>query len=97
MEADKKKREDELPGPSTDLVECFATSDVMKAQFVADSLVGDGIPATLQNQRHGGASAGLGLVLYTPCVVVHAEDWPRAREWIEHYRQRQLARRAAGR
>ena len=97
MEARKKKREEELPEPPSDLVECFATSDLMEAQFVADSLVGEGIPATLQNQRHGGASAGLGLFLYPPCVVVRAEDWPRARVWIEQYRQRQLARRAPGR
>jgi hypothetical protein len=97
LEVGKDKPEEELPGPPSDLVECFATSDLMEAQFVADSLVGEGIPATLQNQRHGGASAGLGLFLYPPCVVVRAEDWPRARDWIEHYRQRQLARRAPGR
>ena len=94
MEARKKKREEELPEPPSDLVECFTTLDLMEAQFVTNSLVGEGIPATLQNEN--GDTAGVGVpIMYPPCVVVHAEDWPRARVWIEqyeHYRQRRRAR-----
>ena len=93
MEASKKKRVEELPEPLSDLVECFATLDLMEAQFVTNSLVGEGIPATLQNQQ--GDTAGVGALPYPPCVVVRSEDWARARAWIEqyeHYRQRRRAR-----
>jgi len=88
MKTGKDKLDKELPEPPADLVECFATSDLMEAQFVANGLVGEGIPATLLNENHGGASAGFGMLLYPPSVVVHAEDWPRAQAWIEHYRLR---------
>ena len=80
----------ELTNPA---VNGFTTLDLMDAQFVTNSLAREGIPATLQNQHS--ETAGVGARVCPPCVVVRAEDWPRARAWIEqyeHYRQRRRAR-----
>jgi hypothetical protein len=94
IKARKKQCEEELPLPPLDLVECFATLDLMEAQFVTNNLVDQGIRATLGNQY--GDTAGMGVpLLHPPCVVVRAEEWPRARAWIEqfeHHRQGRQAR-----
>jgi hypothetical protein len=93
LEYGKKKREEELPEPASELVECFATLDLMEAQFVSNCLSREGITATVQNQRGDTAGAGMPL-LYPPCVVVRTEDWPRARAWIEQYEHKQKQRLA---
>ena len=92
MEARKKGREEELPEPPSDLVECYTTLDLMEAQFVTNRLVREGILATLQNQH--GDTAGVGALVCPPCVLVRAEDWPRARAWIEQYERHRQRRRA---
>src|SRR4051794_15847220 len=62
-------REEGHPGPPLDLVMCYETNDLADAQFVADHLLAEGIPATLQNVHHG-TSVPEAYLRYPCCVVV---------------------------
>ena len=67
------------------------TFGMTKAQFVADQLVAEGIPATLQNSFTSDGVAAA-VMRYPHLVVVRAADLPRARTRIEEFELRKQAR-----
>jgi hypothetical protein len=77
--------------PPLDLAPCFESNDLAESQFVADRLIDEGVPATIQNAFNVGLPRNV-YSLYPPTVVVRAEDLPRARAWVEVYRARRKAR-----
>lgn len=82
-------------GPPIELADCFGSNVVAEAQFVANQLNLEGIPATLQNAHHGGVGLpGNAYSLYPCRVVVLAEHLPRALLWVKTYRDRKTARDA---
>jgi hypothetical protein len=92
-EGKPKLCEDELPGPPLELVVCFESNVLAEVKFVADQLQAEGIPATLQNVHGGGVGMPMGTyTLYPSCIVVRAEDLPRARAWVKGYKGRRIAR-----
>jgi hypothetical protein len=78
---------DESEAP-LNLVACFTpdTQSVAEAKFVADQLLAEGIPATVENTH----SAKVGWCR----VVVRADDLERARRWVEEYEERRRAKRS---
>jgi hypothetical protein len=86
-----KPSDPEIAEPPLDLAPCFESNDLAEAQFVADELVGEGIPATLQNAFNVGIPSGT-YSLYPCTVVVRAEDQPRARSWVDEHRGRGKSR-----
>ena len=72
----------ELLVPSADLVECYAAEDRMQARFLADELTKIGVPAVADTHEPNESLGGLGSL---PKVWVRAEDFPRARVWLEGY------------
>ena len=85
--------EAEVEGPPLELAACFETNDPTEAKFVADQLILEGIPATLQNTHHGGVGLPKDTYsLYPSLVVVRAEDLPRAQQWVKDYQARPRAR-----
>ncbi len=86
-----KPTDPELADPPLDLTPCFESNDLAEAQFVADGLIGEGVPATLQNAFNVGIPRGT-FSLYPCTVVVRAVDLPRARPWVQEYRGRRKAR-----
>jgi hypothetical protein len=82
-----KPTDPELAEPPLDLAPCFESNDLAEARFVADQLIGEGIPATLQNAFNVGIPSGT-YSLYPCTVVVRADDLPRSRSWVEEYRGR---------
>ena len=58
-----KPTDPELADPPLDLAPCFESNDLAEAQFVADRLIGEGVPATLQNAFNVGIPEGHLLAL----------------------------------
>jgi hypothetical protein len=83
-------------GPPLDLVACYETNDVAEAKFVADELLAEGIPATLQNTHRATYLPQDAYSLYPCRVVVRATDLPRAQGWVQDYRKRRRARDPQG-
>ncbi len=79
----------ELPEPiAGELVEAYSALDLMEARFLADQLNEAGIQAT--SDTHDLHDA-LGSMNADPKVWVHAEDFPRARAWLESYERNKVA------
>ncbi len=78
----------ELPEPiAGELVEAYSALDLMEARFLADQLNEAGIQAT--SDTHDLHDA-LGSMNADPKVWVHAEDFPRARAWLESYERNKV-------
>jgi hypothetical protein len=80
--------------PPLELVECYWASDYLEAQFLADRLLEEGIPAVADQAMLGmGVSAAAwGVPYFSPRVRVRAEDLPRARAWLESYEEQKKSR-----
>ena len=88
-----KFAEEEVAGPPVELANCFGSNVVAEAQFVANELSLEGIPATLQNVHDGGVGLpGNAFSLYPCRVVVLAEHLPRALLWVKRFRDRKATR-----
>lgn len=80
----------ELPGVAgtANVVQCYQALSLMEAQFVADQLVANGIPAISDTQDLQDA---LGAWQANPRVFCREEDLPHAREWITQYEAKRQA------
>jgi hypothetical protein len=87
-----KVSEGDLDDPPLELTPCFESNDLAEAKFVADQLLAEGIPATLQNVHNRTALPVHTYSLYPPRVVVRAEDLPRAGAGVKDYLGRRQAR-----
>ena len=74
--------------PGADLVECYQALTLMEAQFLANELVQQGIPAVSDQQDLQDA---LGTWGGNPRVYVRSEDLPRARVWLAEYDEKHRA------
>lgn len=84
----------ELAGtPASELVSCYQAYSLMEAQFLANELNAQGIPAI--SDTHDMQDA-LGTWEGNPRVWVRAEDLPRARVWLEAYDREHKGRRHVG-
>jgi hypothetical protein len=86
----------ELAGddPLPDLVECYMARDVTEAQFIANELMQEGVPAVAGAVNVNMMLGGFQPQLWGqgPAVRVRPEDLPRARAWVEKYEARLRAR-----
>ncbi len=73
----------ELPESApVNLVECYRALDLMQAQFIADQLISQGIPAVADTHD---LHDFFGAISQSPRVFVRAEDLPMARKWLETF------------
>jgi hypothetical protein len=74
----------ELPGVAgaVDVVSCYQALTLMEAQFVADQLVDNGIPAIADTRD---LQDELGPWDARPRVYCRADDLAAARTWLEDY------------
>jgi hypothetical protein len=81
-----------------DLVECYWAANVQEAQFLAEQLIEQGIPAVADDDmtRQGLLPAALNAPYFNPRVRDRAEDHSRARAWLEDYEQRRKAEHGHG-
>ncbi|HEX8200918.1 MAG TPA: DUF2007 domain-containing protein [Isosphaeraceae bacterium] len=89
---------EEFGTPMPQLVECYVAHDTIEAQFLADRLLEQGIPAVADHRDMNTMLGGWKPDMwgYGPRVRVRAEDAERARAWLVAYDQRQKARRDRG-
>lgn len=73
---------DKLDAHPVNLVECYRALDLMQAQFIADQLNAQGIPAVADTHD---LHDFLGVISDTPRVFVRSEDLPMARNWLETF------------
>ncbi len=73
---------DDPSTPDTEVVACYQALSLMEAQFVANELVQQGIPALSDQQDF---QDSLGTWEGNPRVYVREVDLPRARAWLESY------------
>ena len=79
----------ELPEPfQGELVEAYSALDLMEAAFLAEQLNQAGIPAVADTHDLHDA---LGTMEGGPKVWVSADDFPRARAWLETYERDKIA------
>jgi hypothetical protein len=90
--------EDELGIPLPDLVECYEARNTVEAQFLADRLIEQGIPAVADNRDRNLMLGGWKPEMwgYGPRIRVRAEDAGRARAWLDAFDKRQKAKRDRG-
>jgi hypothetical protein len=86
LDMDMPKGETPLPEPTTalsgDLVEVYWALDLMQAKFLADQLSDQGMPAVADTHDMHDA---LGSMSSGPRVWVRAEDFARAKTWLDAY------------
>lgn len=82
----------ELPEPPLELVECYRARDAAEAKFLVDRLVERGI-AAVANQTHLGTTE-YAFGIFTPRIMVRAQDYSPARAFVQEYEERLRARRA---
>jgi hypothetical protein len=70
--------------PMPDLVECYMASDTIEAQFIADQLMEQGIPAIADKIN----LSLVGALVAGPKVRVRQDDLPRAQAWLKAYEHR---------
>ena len=73
---------DDPSTPDTEVVACYQALSLMEAQFVANELTQQGIPALSDQQD---MQDSLGTWEGNPRVYVRENDLARARAWIESY------------
>lgn len=83
----------ELAAGLPELVECYASENVIEAKFVADQLRLAGIPAVADRHDNNVYLGGWQPKMwgYGPRVRVREQDLARASAWLEHYKQRRRA------
>jgi hypothetical protein len=92
VDLDMPKGEAPIPEPvaplAGELVECYWAMDIMQAKFLADQLTDQGIPAI--SDTHDMHDA-LGSMSSGPRVWVRAEDYDKARAWLDAYDEQNKA------
>jgi hypothetical protein len=69
-------------GPDVEPVECYTAEDRMEAHFIADELTKAGIPAVADSHEPNELLGGMKAL---PKVWVRAEDYDKARAWVEAF------------
>jgi len=87
--------DDEFGEPTyPELISCYMAMDTIEAQWLAEQLRAEGIPALADKHDLGSMIGGWSPALFQngPCVRVRPQDLANARRWVEAYEKRKQTR-----